>query len=104
MKRYGTPMKARIDKRLTERGARRRHEISRGMADEANELHPAEVELLEYEGLLGLRTDCAGQHEEGCAQCDKIHEEHDGCHDDHPDDGCPLCPDWDAMADSFQNR
>ncbi|KKN46320.1 hypothetical protein LCGC14_0674370 [marine sediment metagenome] len=102
MQRYGTPMKARIDKRLTERGARRRHEISRGMDDEANELHPAEVRLLEHEGLLGLRTDCAGQHDDDCTRCDEIHEEHE----DHPnlDGGCPLCPDWDAMADSFQER
>ncbi len=99
MQRYGTPMKARIDKRLTERGARRRHEISRGIDDGADELHPAEVRLLEYEGL---HTDCAGQHDDDCMRCDEIHEEHE----DHPDmsGNCPLCPDWDALADSFQNR
>ena len=57
MKRHGTPMKARIDKRLTEKGARKRFEISFS-DDPENEIHEAEIELIEHDADVANGKPC----------------------------------------------
>ena len=47
MIRHGTPMKARIDKRLHEKGARKRFEIEFSR-DPEHEVHEEEIELIEH--------------------------------------------------------
>ena len=57
MIRHGTPMKARIDKRLHEKGARKRFEI-KFSRDPENDVDEGEIDLIEHEADVADGKPC----------------------------------------------
>lgn len=53
MQRHGAPLKDRREKREASRGARKRFELERELEQLVNELHPAEIRLIELESMFG---------------------------------------------------
>ncbi len=81
MKRHGTPMKARIDKRLTEKGARKRYEID---FSREGEIDQEEMEAMH--ALAEYEYDVEEKARELRAFIKAIHNK------DHRDNNVPGCP------------